>query len=393
MTNPSTLGLGVLPGLLLAGLLPLSAASRGTLVIGHITSMSGAEAYIAPGEVPGLEDEVARINAAGGINGWSLKLVSYDIASNPVDGVPIAKRLITQDHAVAIIGPPYSGACIPLARVANDARVPVITNTGSNVNITVDPSGKVHPYMFRVGFVDPYQGAALADYCYTTLGRRKAAFIAEVTSPYTVGLHQFFQERFEKLGGRTVLKEGYTKGDQEFRALLAKVKNSSADVVVCCAENYKDPGLIAKQAKAMHLDIQMVGGDAWMFRDLLALAGKELEGACFTAQASTDDPAFATYNASYRKKHPGKEPNVWGYLSLDAMAIIVDAIRVTTAGNGAWNGAKFRDAIENTRNLPVFTTARFTFDKASHNPSNKPILMIQIKDSQFKILGSYTPRS
>ncbi len=392
MTYSSRHYLGVLSGTLLAALLPLSAASKGTLNIGHITTMTGSDAYIAPGAVPALEDEVARVNAAGGINGWMLKVISYDGQSMPAECVAVTKRMIDQDKCVAVIGPTFSGAGIPIAKIADESHVPVIATTATNVNVTVDESGKVHPYMFRVCFIDPYQGTALADYCYNKLGKRQAAFITDVASPYTVALHQFFMDRFTKLGGKVVCDEGYNKGDQEFRAQLAKVKNSKADVLVCCADNYKDPGLVAKQAKSLGLNIQMVGGDGWMIEDLLPYAGKELDGAYFTCIASVNDPYFAKYNTDFKQKHPGKEANVWGYLGLDAMALIENAIKTVTANGGAPDPVKMRDVIEHSKSVKGFTS-NLTIDPANHNPINKPVLMIQVKDGQFKILESYAPKS
>jgi branched-chain amino acid transport system substrate-binding protein len=392
MAIRSKLNLGMM-AFLVAAFLPLSAASKGTLVIGHVTTMTGSDAYIAPGAVSALEDEVAKVNAAGGINGYMLKVIAYDGQSLPAECVAVTKRLIDQDKVVAIVGPSFSGAGIPMAKIADESHVPILATTATNVNVTVDESGKVHPYMFRVCFIDPYQGTALADYCYNKLNKRKVAFITDVASPYTVALHQFFKDRFTKLGGQVVADEGYNKGDQEFRAQLAKVKSGKADVLVACADNYKDPGLIAKQAKALNLNIQMIGGDGWMVEDILPYAGKELDGAFFTTIASVDDPAFAQFNAKYKQLHPGKEANIWGYLGLDCMKIIENGIKVVTANNGAWSQEKFRDAIENTKDLPVFTAAKFTFDKSNHNPYNKPVLLIEIKDGKFKILESYAPKS
>ena len=390
MAFTSTLKLGM-ASLLLAAL-PLSAASKGTLVIGHVTTLTGSDAYIGPGAVPALEDEVARINAAGGINGWNLKVISYDGQSLPAECVAVTKRLIDQDKVIGIIGPSFSGAGIPMAKIADDSKVPTIATTATNVNVTVDQSGKVHPYMFRVCFIDPYQGTALADYCYNKLGKRSAAFITDVASPYTVALHQFFRERFEKLGGKIVVDEGYNKGDQEFRAQLAKVKASKADVLVSCGDNYKDPGLIAKQAKAMRLDVQIIGGDGWMVDEILPYAGKELDGAFFTCVAFTEDPNFAKFSADFKAKHKNL-PNIWGFLGLDALMIMENAIKQVTANNAPWSQEKFRDAIAATKNLPVFTAKSFTFDPATHNPLNKPVILIQIKDGKFKYLESYAPKS
>ena len=224
--------------LLLAGVLPLCAASKGTLVIGHCTTMTGSDAYVAPGAVPAVEDEVAKVNAAGGINGWMLKVVTYDSQGLPAEAVAITQRMIDQDKVIAIIGPSNSGSGIPMAKIADAKHVPIIATTATNVNVTVDETGKVHPYMFRVCFIDPYQGTALADYCFNKLGKRQAAFITDVASPYTVGLHQFFKDRFTQLGGKIVVDEGYNRGDQEFRAQLSKVKSSKADLLVACADNY-----------------------------------------------------------------------------------------------------------------------------------------------------------
>jgi branched-chain amino acid transport system substrate-binding protein len=385
--------LGVLSGALLSTLLPLSAASKGTLVIGHVTTLTGSDSYIGPGAVPALEDEVAKINAAGGINGWNLKVISYDGQSLPAECVAVTKRLIDQDKVIGIIGPSFSGAGIPMAKIADDSKVPIIATTATNINVTIDQSGKIHPYMFRVCFIDPYQGTALADYCYNKLGKRRAAFITDVASPYTVALHQFFRERFTKLGGQIVCDEGYNKGDQEFRAQLAKVKASKADVLVSCGDNYKDPGLIAKQAKALNVTCQMIGGDGWMVEEILPYAGKELDGAFFTCVAYVDDPNFSVFKATYAKNHPGKEANIWGFLGLDGLKIMENAIKVVTANNAPWSQEKFRDAIEATKDLPVFTAAKFTFDKATHNPLNKPVILLQIKDGKFKYLESYAPKS
>jgi branched-chain amino acid transport system substrate-binding protein len=392
MAIRSNLTLGVVASFLLAAALPLCAASKGTLVIGHLTQLTGSGAYIGPGAVGALEDEAARINAAGGINGWMLKVISYDGAGAPADNVACAKRLIDQDKCVAIVGPTFSGAAIPIAKIADESHVPVIATTATNVNVTVDEAGKVHPYMFRVCFIDPYQGTALADYAYNKLGKRKAAFITDVGSPYTVALHQFFKDRFTKLGGQVVTDEGYNTGDQEFRAQLAKVKSSKADVLVACADNYKDPGLMAKQAKGLNLKLQMMGGDGWMVADIIPYAGNDLEGAYFTTIASVDDPQFAGYNADFKKKHSGTEANIWSYLNMDCMKIIENAIKVVTANGGAPDPAKLRDVIESTKDLPAFT-CRFTFDKTNHNPYNKPVVLMQIKDNQLKVIESYAPKS
>jgi branched-chain amino acid transport system substrate-binding protein len=373
-----------------AGCLAMTGCNKDkVLKIGHITTDTGSESYIGPASTGALQDYIDKLNAAGGINGYKLQLVSYDSRTETPEAVSIAKRLIDQDHVVAVIGPSWSGAGIPVAAIADQAKVPFVATTATNVNVTVNESGQVHPYMFRACFIDPYQGYALADYAYRKLNLRKVAFLADVTSPYTTGVHKFFAAHFQELGGQVALAEGYSKGDAEFRAQLAKIKNSKADLLVCAADNYKDPGLIAQQSEALGLKITFMGSDGWFVDDLLPMAGKQLDGAYLSAGVSTDAPEFASFNADYLAKHKVKA-NMWTYFCLDAMMMIEHGIRQATANGGKPDPTAIRDAIEGMKDVQVFTS-KCTVEKDTHNPHNKPLVILQIKDSKWKVLETFKP--
>ena len=273
------------------------------LKIGFITEQTGAESYIAASSTPALEDYIAKVNEAGGINGYKLKLVVYDTRSEVPDAVTVAKRMIDQDKVVAIIGPSWSAAGIPLAEIADTSKVPMVATTASNVNVTVDEVGKLHPYMFRVCFIDPYQGYAQADFAYKKLDMRKAAFLTDIASPYTVGLHKFFEDHFMELGGEIVANEGYTQGDTEFRAQLAKIKDASADLLVVDAYTFKDIGLIAQQAEALGLKVPIMGGDGVFVPELLEMAGPNWKAHIVTTGVSDIAPEFAEFNKAFEDKH------------------------------------------------------------------------------------------
>ncbi len=297
--------------LLVAVLVILSVALLGCqnkkeIKIGFITEITGVEAYIGQTSIPALQDYIDEINKAGGINGYTLKLVSYDTRSEATDAVAVTKRMIEQDKVVAVIGPSWSAAAIPIAEIANANKVPIIATTASNVNVTVTEKGVLNPYMFRVCFIDPYQGYALAEYAFKQLGKRKVAFLTDVASPYTVGVHKFFEDRFVELGGTVVAKEGYQTGDSEFRAQLAKIKDAKPDLLVAAAYTYKDAGLIAQQMEQLNLKITLMGADGWFVDDLLTMAGPQLEGAYLTNGVSTEDPAFAKFNEDFEAKHKVK---------------------------------------------------------------------------------------
>ena len=378
----------LLIGVLLIGSLSSCASQEKVLKIGYVTEQTGVEAYIGQASIPALQDHIDEINAAGGIEGYKLQLIVYDTRSEVTDAVAVSKRLMDQDKAIAIIGPSWSAAGIPLAEIADAAQVPMIGTTASNVNVTVTEDGKLHPYMFRVCFIDPYQGYALADFAYNKLGLRKVAFLTDVASPYTVGVHKFFESHFVELGGEVVAQEGYTQGDTEFRAQLAKIKDSGADLLVAAAYTYKDVGLISQQMEALGMKMQVMAGDGVFVPDLLDMAGPQLEGAIVTTGVSENAPEFAEFNASYEKKHNVKA-NVYTYYGLDALYAIEYAIR-TAAAKGEPTPQAVRDALEGMRDVQLFTSV-VSMEPDTHNPHNKPLLIMTIKDGNWELLETFQP--
>ena len=364
-------------------------AQEKVLKIGFITEQTGVDAYVGPASVPAMEDKIAEINNAGGIGGYKLKLIVYDTRSEVTDAVSVIKRLFDQDKVVAVIGPSWSAAAIPISDIADAAKVPVIATTASNINVTVSESGQLHPYMFRVCFIDPYQGYAQADFAYNKLGLRKAAFLTDIASPYTVGIHQFFEKHFVELGGQIVAKEGYTGGDAEFRAQLAKIKDSGADLLVADAYTYKDVGLIAQQSEALGMKIQIMAGDGVFVPDLLDMAGPQLEGAIVTTGVSENSPEYAQFNADFEKKH-GVKANIYTYYGLDALMAIEYGIRQAIK-KGDPTPTAIRDAIESMKDVPLFTS-KVTMEPDTHNPHNKPLLIMTIKNGKWELVETFTPK-
>jgi len=382
------LGLVLIIFILIASMLT-SCSQEKVLKIGFVTEQTGVDAYVGAASVPAMEDYIAKINDAGGIGGYKLQLVVYDTRSEVPDAVTVIKRMFDQDKVVAVIGPSWSAAGVPIADIADAAKVPVIATTASNVNVTVSESGQLHPYMFRVCFIDPYQGYAQSDFAFNKLGLRKAALLTDIASPYTVGLHQFFEKHFTELGGQIVAKEGYTQGDSEFRAQLAKIKDSGADLLVVDAYTYKDVGLVAQQAESLGLKIQIMAGDGVFVPELLEMAGPQLEGAFVTTGVSESAPEFAQFNADFEKKHNLKA-NIYTYYGLDALMAIEHGIREALK-KGDPTPTAIRDGIENMKDVPLFTST-VTMEADTHNPHNKPLLIMTIKKGQWELVETFTPQ-
>ncbi|MHB0884977.1 MAG: ABC transporter substrate-binding protein [Bacillota bacterium] len=355
--------------------------------IGFVAQVSGSDAYVGQTAKLALEDYINELNTKGGILGKKVKLIIYDTASDATQAVNVTKRLIEQDKVSAIIGPEWSGGAIPLAPIVDAAKVPLVATTATNTLVTVDENGKLNPYMFRVSFIDPYQGYAISDFAYNELGKRKVAFLTDVTAAYSKAIQDYFEKHFTELGGSVADKEGYQANDVEFRAQLSKIAKSGADCLVVPTATYRDIGLIAKQAKALGLKIQFLGVDGWYADELMAMAGDELEGAYMSSGVSDTDPQFAAYNASFAQKHPGQKVNIYAYYALDAMMAVQAAMEQT----GKTDPESVKNGLENLKDAQVFTS-KLTIEKDTHNPHNKPILIIKISGKKFNVDKTYQPQ-
>lgn len=363
--------------------------SSNDVKIGFVAQVTGPDSYVGQAAKLALEDRVKEVNTKGGINGKKIKLIIYDSRGEAPEAVAAAKRLIEQDKVVGVIGPEWSGAAIPLGPIAEAAKVPIITTTASNIKVTLNDNGSVKPYMFRTCFIDPYQGHALANYAYKSLGKRKAAFIYDVGSAYSAGILQYFETEFTRLGGKVIAKEGYQANDTEFRAQLSKVGQSAPDCLVVPTSTYRDIALISKQADALGLKFQYLGVDGWVADELLAMAGKELEGCYLTSGLSTEDVQFKDYNAQFLKAHNVK-PQIYAYYALDALYALEYGIKTSLTKTGKVDSAVVKDAIENMKNVPVFTSS-LTYEPKTHNPHNKPISIMTITAGKWQTVKTYKP--
>jgi branched-chain amino acid transport system substrate-binding protein len=360
-----------------------------TVKLGFVAQMTGADSYIGQAAKEALQDRVKEINDKGGIGGYKVELITYDSRSEVPDAIAAVKRLTEQDGVSGIIGPEWSAAAIPLGNITTAAKVPLIATTASNIKVTVDDNNKVQPYMFRACFIDPYQGKALADFAYKELGKRKAAFITDVSAAYSMGIQSYFEEQFTKLGGQVVGKEGYQSNDTEFRAQISKIAKTDADLLVVPTATYRDIALIAKQADALGLKVQYLGVDGWVADELLGMAGKELEGAYLSSGVSTESPEFQAYNAKFQQAHNMKA-TVYAYYALDALYAFESAIKTSIDKSGKPDSTAIRDALENMKDVQGFTS-KLTFEPTTHNPHNKPVIIMEIKDAKWNIVKTYAP--
>jgi branched-chain amino acid transport system substrate-binding protein len=349
------------------------------IAIGFFGALTGPQATFALSGRNGARLAVEEINRDGGVLGKRLELLVEDDHNDPSEAASAVSKLITRDHVVALVGENASSRSLAAAPIAQNYRVPMVSPSSTNLEVT-----KKGDYVFRVCFIDPSQGRALASFARRTLSAATVAFLVDVKSDYSVGLADAIRREFESSGGRVVADQKYAEGDSDFSAQLTSIRAAAPDVLFVPGY-YTDAGMIARQAKSLGLTATIVGADGFDSPKLVEIGGPAVEGAYFSNHYTPDDPSPAVRNfvAAYRKAHGG-DPDSIAALSYDAARLIADAMRRA----GSTEGKRVRDALASTRDFPG-VTGRITFD-AERNPV-KPIVILKVEGGRFRYAGSVGP--
>ncbi|HHX24881.1 MAG TPA: ABC transporter substrate-binding protein [Thermoanaerobacterales bacterium] len=333
-----------------------------------------------------LEMEIEKINAAGGVDGRPLQLISYDNRADSIEAVNVAKRLIDQDKVVAIIGLAQSGVANAVSSVTEEKKIPFIGTTPTNPLVTVNEDGTVKKYAFRTCFIDPFQGTVAAQFAYDRLEARTAAILYDVGSDYSSWLSNYFEEAFTKMGGELVAKEAFRTGELDYRAMLGKIKEKEPDVLFVPTAQ-KEAALAAKQARDLGIEATLMGGDNWGSPDLITLGGSAIEGGYFVNLASLEDPDIQGFVKEYRERYNADPVLPNPVMAIDGLYMLIDAIKRA----GTTEGPALAEALETTKDLPVLTGI-LTIDPDTHNPLNKPAVIQQVKDGEFIYVETYVTK-
>ena len=343
--------------------------------IGVFMSTTGSTANFGISSVNGIKMAADEINAAGGINGKQVELLVQDDRSDASEAATIVTKFVTQDQVHAVIGEVASSRSIAAAPIAQNAKIPMLTPSSTNPEVT-----KKGDFIFRSCFIDPYQGAAIAQFAAKTLGAKSAAIMVDRKNDYSTGLEKVIDETFAKFGGKIVATQSYQEGDQDFNAQLTSLKGANPEVIFVPGY-YNDVGLIAKQARDKGIMVPLIGGDGWDSEQLYKIGGTALNGSYFTNHYSPfdTDPKVVKFVKDYKARY-NSTPDALAATAYDAANIMFDAIKRSKS----LSGPDIRDALQATQAFPG-VTGTVTFNQ--QRDAVKPIVMIEIKDG-----GTYAVR-
>ena len=347
--------------------------------IGQFTSLTGAQATFGQSNDRGVQLAVEEINAAGGVLGQPLRIITRDNQSKPGETSTVVRELITRNKVVALIGEVASGRSLEAAPIAQRSGIPMISPASTNEKVT-----EVGDHIFRVCFIDPFQGTVCAKFARKNLGVTKAAILTDVSKDYSMGLTKSFREEFTKQGGVISGEQSYSGGDKDFNAQLTAIKADNPQVIFLPAY-YTEAPLIIRQARQLGITAPFVGGDGWDSPELIEVGGSSVEGSYFSNHFSeqSKDPRVVAFVDACRKKYK-VDPDAMVALGYDSVYLLADAMKRA----GTTDPAKVTAALAATKDFPG-VTGNITLD-AHRNPT-KPAVMLQVKNGKFAFVETIAP--
>ena len=366
--------------LLILGSASACLQAQDTVRIGEFASLTGKEAAFGQSSHKGTVLAIEKLNAAGGVLGRKIDLLTEDNQSKPGESTTAVRKLISRDKVVALLGEVASSRSREAAPIAQNAHIPMVSPASTNPTVT-----QIGPYIFRVCFIDPFQGAVLAKFALDSLHVRRVGVLSSVSSAYSVGLARYFSEPFVATGGVIAIEQKYSEGDKDFKAQLTAIRGENVDALFVPGY-YTEVALVAKQARELGVTIPLFGGDGWESAQLLEIGGSALEGCYFSTHYSPEDPAplVQEFVRAYRARWGGETPDAMAALGYDSALLMADAIRRADSTEGP----RIRAALSETRNF-AGVTGTTSMDRDRN--ASKAAVIIVIKDGRFRFLESVAP--
>ncbi|MEP7013978.1 MAG: ABC transporter substrate-binding protein [Verrucomicrobiota bacterium] len=346
------------------------------VVVGEFASLTGSEATFGINSSNGVELAKEEINNSGGVlGGRKIKTIIEDDQSRPGQPSSAVKKLVANDKAIAILGEIASSRSLEAAPICQSAKIPMISPGSTNPRVT-----DVGDYIFRVCFIDTFQGTVMAKFALETLHVKKVAILTDVRNDYSVGLTKYFKEYFTAHGGQIASERSFSGGgtDKDFRAQLTSIKATQPDAIFVPGY-YTEAGLIAKQARSLGIKVPLMGGDGWDSPKLSEIGGSAIDGCYFATHFSPQDknPKVQDFVKKYNEKFKTM-PDGMAPLGYDAMMILAQAINTA----GSTDGDKIREALTKVKDYPG-VTGNITIDEKRNATKSAVVLKVNGKQNDF----------
>ena len=369
---------------LAASLVAATAAMAQDIKLGYNGDLSASpSAQSGQAAVLGMEAAIADINAAGGVLGKKLTLITRDDTSAPPKSIQNMSELVDNEKVAAVFGPTNSGNAMAWKHIANQKKVPVIGNVGSGTDITKPMSPGADNYMFRVSMVDREQVAALMAYVKKNTEKSKVVgFMAETTG-YGQGGLKDMEEIAKSQGIKIAATERFGVGDTDMTSQLSKMKSAGVDTVVVWAQGTPIAQLVRSMEKINYFPLVLTSwaADNITFYDA---AGKTLAEKPIFMRTVSETRTPAQQKLFDRVGSKLKAPGSFSFALHGYDSVMLYAAAAKQANS--FDGPAVRVALEDLKTpvQGVLKTYDKPFSKTNHEAlTAKDLVWIRWKDGKL----------
>jgi branched-chain amino acid transport system substrate-binding protein len=305
-----------------------SAAKAEDVKFGFMLGFTGDYAPWSPALDNAAKLAVEEINAAGGVLGSNVVMVTEDNRSKVEAGVSAARKLINVDNVPVIIGP-ESDIIVALQDMAKDNQVPVITSSAGTE--AIDKTGGTGRYIWRVNASDSFLGVAAGKVMAENLGQKEVAILVENLEG-TQSAAAAFKRNYERFGGKVIKEITLTPGQSSYLGELRELADANPEMVFLSAAQVTGVNVM-KQAFQRGYDWNWWVSQELAQPDFVNAAGAEVVKGVqsWVPGQRDDDPAWIRFSESYDAKW-GEKPQAGFYQAETFDAFVVTALAMVAGG-------------------------------------------------------------
>jgi branched-chain amino acid transport system substrate-binding protein len=342
---------------------------------------------MAPFDAPALaaaQAEIAKINAAGGVNGRPLQLKFINDQLDPNKTKQAAATLLGQGVDIGWVTCDVDFAT-PAAQAflqAGKLTVAPCIGTDEMSPLRFGSAGKL---AFSFGNAAQDEGSAVAEYAYKR-GWKTATVVTDNLLRYFKDVCSAFSIRFQQLGGKVVAKESFTQGDKTINNVVSRVNGKKSDVIAFCTSFGGDQPAFVSGLRSLNNDTPIINGWAsdgayWWPKN------PQVTNFYYLTYASVwgDDPNAAVKKLIATLKKGGHGPQTGGFVT-GAAAIdgIATAIRIA---HGSTNGATLAGIIEKFHKQPTIS-GLVSFSPTLHSVFGRQYRVIKVNHNKARLVGT-----
>lgn len=304
--------------------------------------------------------------------GFPRMLTVRDTGGQPDLAAQLVVALADQPTTLAIIGPLRSSDATAVAPLAERLQMPML--------LLAREEGLTGPYVMQTVSSQQEQMRALASYAVRTLGLTKLG-VLHPDDAYGRSFAGVFRDEATRIGAALVKTNAYRPGQQNFAPQTAAVRAwASGDGVqaVFIPDAAATAVKVAEAARQAAPQIQLLGTESWNQPDVLAAAGKGIDGAVFADSffVGSGTPSTADFVSRFRAQN-GYDPSGFEAQAYDAGMLVREAIA---------KGARTRGAV--LQFLRAVTSYQGASEIAAGAGGLKPdLVLLQVRDGRVATIS------